>query len=482
MYDKGVITIANNRKGVADSPLLGFTSINNCEVFEDPGVIKIGTKAELYFTPNALPVKRVVAPNGDVYILTNDVSSSALYKNGVAVQSNLENAQDMVFYEDYIVVSYDTDRTSANTGALGLYGPLTNAPQFFGNWKTLALDDDAFKKLVVCQDGLLYVLNNTEVVKVSAFSGGTPAVSPTATATSSGWTFPNSQEGSTMIEYGRNLVMGTTSGNVYQWDRSDTQLTDVPFTLSSGGIKQMLVKENLLYITAGNKGEVYRGDGTNFQKVQQVKWRQRRPYNANTLLKPNAISLSPTGTLLVGTSTGSDSFPGTSKHGVHEISLSTGFPTVFKHRLSTTNTGTSSAITIGFIQSDANDIYIGWQDGSSFGVDKVSYNLTGSYGASFETPLMQIAGKQTKKSFTNLEFQLQSPLASGQSIRVSKRGDATSDYDTAREYTYTALGAVTSHTAEALMSDIENLMVKVDLTDSSSVVGENVELINIRIW
>ncbi len=484
MYDSksGVITIQNDRKGVANSPLLGFTSINNCEVFEDPGVIKIGTKAELNLTTTALPVKRIEAPNGDVYVLTSDVSSGILYKNGVAVQSNLENAQDMVYYKDYIVVSYDSDRSTSNTGALGLYGPLASSPQWFGNWKSLALTDLSFKKLVVCQDDLLYVLNNTNVKVISAFSGGTPAVTPTATATTSGWSFPNSQEGSTMIEYGRNLFTGTTSGNMYQWDRADTQLTDVPFTFSSGGIKQMLTKEGVLYVTAGNKGEVYRGDGTNFSKIQQVKWRQRRPYNTTALLMPNAVSLSPTSTLLIGTSTESDSFPGTSKHGVHEVSLMSGYPTCFKHQISTGNTGTTSAITIGFVSADENDIYIGWQDGASFGVDKVSYNLIGSYAASIETPLMQVGTRLVPKTFKNLEFQLQSPLASGQSIRISKRGDATSSYDTPREYTYASLGAITSHNTEALISEVENVMIKVELTDTSSVVGENIELVNIRIW
>lgn len=499
MYQKGVLTISEWAKGVQDSPTLGFGSINNCEIFETPGTLKIAPASLNLFassSPDSLPIGFTEDPNGNQYTIT---SNGTLYKISggtlFSLQTGLTNAQDIKFYRDYVWISYGT--------SVGLYGPTSSGlAQWFPTLVTSL--SSSYKKFTICQDDAIYMTNGTNIKYMSGFAPALPAVSPTVTFSTTGWSIPGSytpsggaltttQSISTFIEYNRNLVIGTTLGNVYQWDRADTQLTDVPFKISSGGIKQFATKENRLYITAGNRGNVYVGDGTNFQKLQKIKWRQRRPYTSTVLLNPNAIAISPNGTLLVGTSTETDTFPSTSMHGLHEIQLqgqSSGmsgqfvsYPTCFKHKISTGNTGTSQVLYIGFVAVSNGIIYVGWQDGTTYGFDWIGGTGGGIYTSAYaESPIYPIATDLEAKTFEKLEIRLATPMITGQSIALQYRDNETGTYDTARTYAYADwVGSSVINTSAALL-DATQLQAKITLTSPTGVGDTNLEVLSITLW
>ena len=494
MYQKGVLTINEWQTGVADSATLGFGAINNCEILENPGVLKIAP-ASILKTPNAgisltgLPIAFTEDMSGNNYLLTDN---GVLWReaNGLlyVLQSGLTGANDIIFYRDYIWVSY-----GSGSGVVGLYGPTSGASTFFPNWATGLTT--RYKKFIVCQNDVLYLSNGTNIVSFTGFSPAVPFVTPTPISpVVTGWSLPgvyantsgtttSSQFISIILEYGRNILIGTTTGNIYQWDRADTQLVDVPFKMSYGGIKQLITKENRLYITVGDKGNIYMGDGTNFQKFQKIKWRQRRPFNSTADFKPNAIAISPTGSLLVGSSTLSDSTPSTSLHGVHEVSLVPNYATCFKHTISTGNTGANNVLHIGFVYTSTTGVvYIGWSDGSTYGLDAV-YSTGANYTtATVETPLYQIATRLDQLTFTKLEFKLATPMVTGQSLSIQFRKNLTDSWDTARTFSYSTLGAVNIHQASASLTNIDQLQVKITLTSPVGVGLTNLELLAITLW
>src|SRR5574343_71455 len=85
----GRVTITDWQKGQALSPFLGFATMRNCEVFDNPGIVKIAKqmeKAPFYtFAPQGMPIKRLKASNGDDYLLVTDIlsglTSTSLFKN-----------------------------------------------------------------------------------------------------------------------------------------------------------------------------------------------------------------------------------------------------------------------------------------------------------------------------------------------------------------------------------------------------------------
>lgn len=502
MYQKGLLTIDGWPQGVADSATLGFASINNCEIFETPGTLKIAPATSNYLindgiTLTGLPIAYAEDPSGNKYFLTDD---GKVYKSTggafVNIKTGLSGAQDMIFYRDYIWVSFGN-----SGGIVSLYGPTSSTSSWYDNVVTSL--SSSYKKFIVCQDDKIYMSNGTNIKYMSGFTPVAAGLPPTVTFSTTGWSVPgvytnssgavvSSQYITTMIEYGRNINLGTTAGNIYQWDRADTQLTDVPFKFSSGQINQLITKENVLYITAGNRGNVYRGDGTNFSKMQKIKWRQRRPYASTVSLRPNAITISPFGTLLIGSSTESDSYPSTSLHGIHEIQLQgqssgitgqfTSYPTVFKQTISTGNTGTSQALYIGMVATVNGVTYIGWQDGSTYGLDQVG--LAGSIytSAVCESPLYDIATRLDQKTFTHLEFKLGVPLISGQSLSIQFRKSLTTDYDTARVYSFASLGAKSTYTVQSALTDVDQLQCKITLVSPAGVGDTNLELLNISLW
>ena len=496
MFKNNVLTIDGWQTGVADSPTVGFGSINNCEIFETPGVLKIApASTNMYATdhPDSLPIAFAEDNLGNQYFLS---TNGTLYKNSggalFSLQTGLNGANDILFYRDYVWVSYG----NVGSGSIGVYGPVSSGPSWFGTVAT-GLTLTGRKCFVVCQDDKIYISNGTNVKYMSGFTPTASGVAPTVTLSTTGWSLPGSYTNgagtvtstqliTTMVEYGRNLLVGTDAGNIYQWDRADTQLTDVPFKFSAGRINQMITKENRIYITSGNRGNVYIGDGTNFQKMVKLKWRQRRPYTSTTSLKANAIALSPNGTLLIGTSTETDSFPSNSMHGIHEVLLQPdkngNYPTCFKNTISTGNTGTSQALYIGFIATSNGTTYIGWQDGTTYGFDQVG-GTGGIYtSATAETPLYQIGTRLDQITLNHLEFKLTTPLISGQSISLQFRKNLTDTYDTARTFSYSSQGGLDIFTTSARLTNIDQLQAKITLTSPAGVGDTNLELISITLW
>lgn len=491
MDKNGVLTISNWTKGMADSAYQGFSSISNCEVFETPGVLKIAnaTSAKNGTSHTGMPIAYVEDAYGNYYYLTND---GKFYRNGTLLQSGLTNAWDMVIYNDYVIIS--------NSTVLQAYGPLNptlGSPLWTGNWKT-GLNGLYYGKLVPAKDGNLYIGNGESVAKISSFSAGTSTTAPTATFNLSSMLLPAGNAITTMAEVGIYIMIGTqalngsyfngvngTVANLYLWDKSDTKPTSLCGSLAEASIQAMFSYANRLYVMAGVRGNLYVTDTSSFTKIKRIPWNQNRLFGATLRVYPNAMSLNIQGNLLVGTSTLTDSYGASAsavRHGVYEIKLSEGYPTVFKQQISTGNVGQTQPLRIGVVFAGNGVTIIGWQDGSSYGLDTNGYTLYNSGVATVESELFNVGTRLNRKIFQNLEFLLGKPLTTGQQIIVSGRHNLTEDYTVLGTYTYTDLGAVISHNAKALLDELEVVQIKIQLVPNTSSANNSIELIKVIIW
>lgn len=492
MYKDGVLTIQEWQKGVAQSPWLGFQSVSNLEVFENPGIAKLAFRTTPYFTIDGLPVAYQKDIYGNEFVLTSPIGSAGkLYKNGVVLQTGLNNAWDLVIYKDYLIVSYN--------GVLGAYGPLSSAGAvFFPNWKT-GLSASFYGKMLVGQDDIVYIGNANNVASLSSLVVGAIGVAPTATLNTSALDLPEGQYVVTFAELGRNLMIGTQGGsnwpdrinyrvaNIYPWDRTSSTF-NLPVQMQEDSIQQLLSHNNRLIVVAGVEGNIYDCDGTNYRRIGRIPWSYNRTFNTQVKYYPNAISINHSGNLIIGTSTTGDPYQDTInpiKHGVYEMNLSSGkYEIVFKHQISSGDTGVNQPLYIGFVIQTAQDtLLLGWQDGASYGIDTTDFRRYTSYVGYIESPLFYIAPRVFRKTFQQLEFMLAYPLTTGQSVRISYRKNLSLTYTVIGTYDFATLGSVISHNAKALLADIEIIQFKIELTQPLTADAiANLQLLNVRVW
>lgn len=489
-YKDGVLTINEWTKGQADSPYLGFSSIMNCEVFDTPGVLKIANRTvSRGLTVDGLAIAYVEDAYGNYYYLTND---GKCYKNGTVIQSGLGAVWDLSIYNDYLVVTHSS--------VVSVYGPLSSGGvQWFGNWKT-GLGGTYYAKQVAARNGDLFIGNGASMAKITTFVAGAPTVAPTAVFSTSVMVIPPGQAITTFAELGTYMMIGTqalngswangTNGNVaniYMWDKEDTKPTSLSSTFNECSVQAMIPFGNRMYIAAGNRGNIYLTDSTNYTKIKRIPWTQNKLFGDTSRIYPNAMAINRNGNLLVGTSTLSGSFSSASstRHGVYEIQLGVqNYPTILRNGVSTGNYGQSQTFNIGFIfQSSGDALYIGFQDGTNYDIDTTDFVLYTNNSAVGESPYYQVASRNKRKTFQHIEFLIGRPLTTGQEINIYYRKNLTDDYTAWKSFTYSNLGAVISHEDKATLADVQAVQFKITLTQpTSSTVGSNIDLLNIILY
>lgn len=476
-------------KGQAASPHTGLATVRNLELIETPGVAKIQKKTASYRTVSGLPVA-MVKYGGYEFVLTEN---GYFYKDGVEVDATLRtysgNFSDAKAYKDYIIVT--------GNAYTHIYGPVSSASaQFFHAWNpgggTISFTQGYRHQIVIGQDNIVYITNGNTIGALSSFVAGAPTVAPTATWNSAALTLQDGHYGRSMIELGKSLAIGSQGGSsssdfnygigtVFFWDRSSTSF-GLPNQLQESGVHQMVSLGGELIAHAGIYGNLYRINPSSTGFLKKI------PYNidANATINayPNAIAKIGN-EVVVGTSTLSDAYPTVSTHGVWSVLNGNAY---LRNTISSGNIGTNVPLSIGCLfplgtSTVEKNVYIGWKDGTSYGLDGLYANPYPSYAAFFESELYQVGSRRNPKTYEYLEVALARPLISGQYVRVSYRKNLTDDYTviTTLDYTTTSVGK-TTHLVKALIADAQFVQLKVELSQDASVAStSNVQLREIRL-
>lgn len=509
MDKNGVITISNPQNGIANSAILGNEAIIGCEIFDEPGILKIQTAVEEDssasnsggsggLTPmtgvpiadvtnyNSLNViqRTILTYTGQLYSISNADSTMA---------SNLSQGWDVcVWNTEFTVVSY----AQSGTGYIGIiyHDPTSNSATWFPA-KIGSLDGTHYIKLILGKDGYMYFTNGNNLGRITAISYSLGTVTVTSSSTmSGGFILPKNTYGVTMSTLGDKLLIGTQKGYSYSardqfgyaglvvWDYVSANADNI-IEINENGFNSIISNKNQAYFSAGNDGNIYVTDGTNYQKIKRLPFNRSGFYVASSWVYPNAMCINQRGNLLVGLSANYDANSPTTT-GVWEIGLMKDYPTHLPFFSRDGNLGNVSDVKFGMVRVlDENTLAIGVQSGTTYELSKISATvLNTGYTARWRTQAYVVADARNKKTFEQLEFLLSKPLIANQGIKISYRTNLTDDFTEIDTWTYSDIGNVLSHFASASITDAEIVQFEIALNYTSAIFGNNVNLLRTMIY
>lgn len=485
--EEGLI-ITDWSKGISSSPHVGFADMRNLDIFSRPGVARINyaTAKKSSTTVTDLPkwmdrdpadVSKVysVGDGGGLYRSTDDGATW-----GSIAGTYTGAGQGLRVWKNYLLI--------AGTTTLYARGPLSGTPVTY-SFKTIDSDALYHPMLVSKNDGLLYGGAGRYLFSLEEVAGQTfdPNNSATYTWTQQALDLPSNYRVKSLCELGERLLIGTWMGtNVYDikvadifpWDRSSTSY-ETPVSLERNGIHSMVNIDNVVYGLTGIDGEIFATNGVQASIIAKMPL-SVTGMEAGYWMEPLPGALvNHKGRPFFGIGAGAGVLlPGM---GVYSL-LRTGEGNIlnYENTISTGNDGTSAKLAIGALYpGQINTLLVGWQDGSSYGIDQVSNQLkyasgtylgvASSYGAWFESAFYRVGSYLNKKQFTQLEFQLAKPLATGQGIKIKYRTDLNASFTTIGTYDYAAIPGVISHHVDKIpIPACEFIQIRGELTTASS--------------
>jgi hypothetical protein len=281
-------------------------------------------------------------------------------------------------------------------------------------------------------------------------------------------------------ELGAYLVIGTQYGNgfgagnvakIFKWDRVSTTF-EMPIDLKTRGVRAMINYNNVLYVIAGLKGNIYATDGSSSSLVGKVSAQmlglEQEPVQFEVYR--NGIAQM-NNKILFGGGTTNNGNP----VGVFSFNPSTG-GVALEYTLSTGNDGSSTGIDVYSLYADSDNIlYVGYADDTTYGIDKTSITRRYATDSYIITGLYRVGQDRKKRVFTNTEIVLSKDLETSNSVVVS--------YRTKLNENFTTIGTMTNSYQKIFDKNIEtdNIQVKIDLRTSSGT-GHTPELMSVRLY
>lgn len=501
MQKDGSIVISNPQKGIANSAILGNEAIIGCEIFDEPGVIKIQSALEAdssqinnpgYIVISGVPVADVTNYNSlntlQRTVLTESGQLMSITNADFAMATNLSQGWDAcVWNSTYTVVSY----AQSGTGYIGViyHDPTSNSASWHAA-KVGSLTGVYAIKLLLGQDGYMYFTNGQYIGKITDITGGS---SPTVTATSNALDLKKGVYAVTMAELGSKLLIGTQRGysyanrqdfsgaDIYPWDRVSSSFS-LPVRINENGMNAMISYQNQVYFSAGNDGRIYVTDGTNYQLVKRLPYNRTGFYVAPSWVFINGMCINQRGNLLVGLSANYDA-NSTTTTGIWEIGLQQGYPTHLPFFSRDGNLGQTSNVRFGSVRVlTDNTLSFGVQSGSTYELSTTALTLNTSYTARWRTEMFAVGTKRTPKTYEQIEFTFSKPLITNQGIKISYRKNLADNFTEIDTWTYSDLGGVISHFSPAEITDAEFLQLEIALNYTSAVFGNNVNLVRVMLY
>lgn len=292
-----------------------------------------------------------------------------------------------------------------------------------------------------------------------------------------------------LAEIGTNILIGTMSNALYLWDGVNTYNT-TPIYLPENNVVQILTVNNMGYIFAGNKGNIYITNGSAASAVITVPdYTAGIPGNPASYIEPyftwgGAMYLRGRVYFSVSSSNsncgGIWSFIPTQNMFFGE---DYGLALRIENQASYgTYNGYSPVLIASQTQGAiAPQYWNAWESttaGTSYGIDFTG-TTTGTV-ANIETDLIPVGTMLNKKTLQQIEYKLSTPLAVGESVAISYRQNSTGSYTSCG----TAIVESTTGLSGYFTANFEKsqwLQLNVVLTPLSTSSSTFVRLTEIRI-
>lgn len=457
------IIIKDFEKGIADSPHLGFADMRNIDL-SIPGLAQTNyrTDKQSSTTITALPywIANNPANNGYVYALD---SSQKVYTNGGSTSwshvsgntTSAANGNGLAVWKDHLF--------AIRNAKIDVYGALSGTPSWSNDWQSLAATNAGANPAIWAQDDILYIGNGRYVASVQENAGQDFAKGTAATYTynSQALDLPENETITCMEENGRFLLLGTSTGKIYPWDRSSDSF-NLPVFLDNNPVRQMKTIGNITYAVAGRQNRIYATNGTSVQFIRELP-ASLVGINPQYASLPGAIA-AVQGALFFGTKSVVSAVPDV------VWSYNKGRLNV-EHYSSYSDPTYTSYDTIGALFGTERDtLYIGWANNTTYGIDVVNTSgyRTDSYQSYFISPIYKVGNSRTFQAFEELEILLDEPLATGQGVKVSYRTDTNASFTTLATFDYATYPSYQSNTFPAGSIFGEIVQLKVELKSNNN--------------
>lgn len=244
-----------------------------------------------------------------------------------------------------------------------------------------------------------------------------------------------------ITEISNTIVIGTQGNTIYPWNQVDPLPSDI-ITLPENNVSYMTTVNNMAYIFAGFKGNIYLTNGSTASLVTTVP-----DYCAGVAGTPSSyiepyfiwggadyirgrvyFSILDQTSTKTGNCGGVWSFVPTQNFFVGQ---DTGLSLRLENQNSYGTYNGYATIILGSQQQNAKSpqYWAGWQStytGTTYGIDFT--NTTPSSAATFETDLIPTGTLFNKETMAQVEYKLASPLAVGESVAINFRLNGTDAY------------------------------------------------------
>lgn len=330
--------------------------------------------------------------------------------------------QGLELYADYLYYRQDSQ--------IGRYGALSGSPSFTDNWQTSNVQ-------TISDWGAIKSFANL----VAFGNGKYLAIWDGATFTYNKITFQTGWHVQDLGVMGEYLVIAVNDnedvtkarrGFLYFWDGTSSTYNFGIEVMEGGGISSIQSDQDNVFVFPGSTGNIYKYTG----KAAKIK---RIPFigeGKTAYIWPGADT-NFRGMCYFGLSDGSTNvgYRGVYSWGAPEKN----YPEVlnFEYPIST-GTVQGTGVKIGAVKAIGNNLYIGWLDGSTYGIDLVSTS-TKQTSVVYES---RISSLNTQAAFTRFKLFFK-PLASGESITLKYDPDQSGSWTTAGSASFSSDGAVT---------------------------------------
>lgn len=487
------IIIQDFQKGVADSPHVGFSMMQNLDVDTVPGVARINfmTAKQTATTVVGKPywfaydyVSQVMYMEDDGGIIYGAISPFTSW-SVVAGNTTGDSNNGLVYAHDYLF--------SMRTSAMDVYGPLSGSPSWTNGWSGSPGLSGGLKAAILGRDDILYIANGAQVASLQFNGTFNPSSSGTYSWNSNALQLPLGFKISCFEELGVQLLIGTYKGaqsysgykgaDIFQWDRSSTSFGVINrIHVNEFGINKMVNINNTVYFTAGTTGAIYTTNGSSTSLLREL----YKPMQVTSTLQAvdGPVTIDATadayahsmiahkGKLYIGVSGVNI---GVGPQGVWSLDLKSG-ALKFEHQISTGNSIPSARIYIGCLASVGQENYlIGWYDNgaSAQGIDLVGVNnyRYPSYAAYVDSQLYSVGNNLEPRTFSNIMVDLVKPLTTGQGVRVSYRKNLSDSFTVLATFdftTYNGVNNLTSFSAPAVISAADFVQIRAEFTTGAS--------------
>lgn len=307
---------------------------------------------------------------------------------------------------------------------------------------------------------------------------------------------PSFEVAQCIVEVGNSILIGGITNTLYPWNQIDALPSDL-IALPESGVKTMVNVNNMAYVFAGNKGNIYITNNSVASLVYKVPdYCAGVPGTPLTYIEPKFtwgdamylrgrvyFSILDQTSTKAGNCGGVWSFVPTQNFYVGQ---DTGIALRLENRNSYGSYNGMATILLPNEEQDtiAPQFWSAWQNSytvatsNSFGIDSTSTNPATL--AVVETDLIPTGNFLTKQTFQQVEYKLTTPLASGDSVQLYYRLNSTD--------AWTSLGTVRQETDNPLsgyypanFQKSQWLQVRAELTSNGGSTSSFVRLKEIRV-